>query len=537
MSVTYRSASAQREQKNRKRSRTGRTETSRRSKRGRSVGRVDDEPQPDFEPSEIIPEEDQNDKPAVGDTVEDTDEGDFPGESLPSDGNELSDNTGTEQPDMGLRQRRRSLGNTVESGSQSVDPSNNGESTRWKRIMPFCLLLAVLSLFAYVCGTSTLERGTTTLNLDSIRTEVKKDVQSRMDQMRTVYEKRIDELEKEVKILGGKHKDETLSAVKQDKEELTREAAEEFVRTIIARSDFNVKFNAMIDKRMQNHYEEVAAKVNDVRAKMDDVEKQILEGENSIIANRKKIETSRDEIQKNCVSEVKRKEAEFMKLMKKLDVKKYSNEEQLREWVESNISPIVDKIIQEDLEKYSADRTGLVDYALKAAGASIVAHSQTEMNLVERKNIFAWIKAPERVYKQVPDLVIMPGTSLGKCWPMHGNKGFLLIKLSKTIKPTQLSLEHVSKLINLNPAATPKDFRIYGTNSTSENLSEESHEKLWDSKYQNLRYEQEGRSLQQYDLFTQNYYKYIYFEIRDNYGGSYTTIYRIRVHGESQGWP
>uniref|UniRef100_A0A7S2TPV2 SUN domain-containing protein n=1 Tax=Lotharella oceanica TaxID=641309 RepID=A0A7S2TPV2_9EUKA len=533
---TRRSSSAQRGEKIRKRSRTGLSAVPRRSKRGKSADRITPELEPEFEPSEVIPEGNEQDIEETNDLNINHEE-DFPGDD-PSASLDKASLPGSGRINVtrseGLRQRRRNTGNSGSvSSRQSVDlPQSGVWLRRWEQckpyILPVFLVAAVVILFIAITKNT---HPTVGLNVESIYSKLKVEINSRTEQMRSLTEKRIGKLEEEIKQIGEKHKDEALKALLEDKGELTKQAANRALMNALNEEDFKKSLEDLISARIQDRYDKIVASVNEAHAKIDDMGKKIREREGSILEARKKLEQSATEIRNKCLKDIQTKESELKRLIEETTASAVgnTNEQQLKLWIEDNLTAIVDQLIQEDLEKYSADRTGLVDYALRAAGGKIEAHSQTETNLVKRTNILKYLGS-HKVVTQPPVLAIMPGTSWGQSWAMHGNKGFLLIKLSKVITPTFFSLEHISHLINPNPAATPKFFRVYGTNTTAVQKSDK-HEPLWDKKYPYLPYDRSGRSLQQYNLTTSNRYQYIYFDIRDNYGGNYTTIYRVRVHG------
>ena len=53
---------------------------------------------------------------------------------------------------------------------------------------------------------------------------------------------------------------------------------------------------------------------------------------------------------------------------------------------------------------------------------------------------------------------------------LQGSKGYLVISLSTSVRPTGFSLDHIPLSLSLtkNISSAPKDFEVYGLNSASD---------------------------------------------------------------------
>lgn len=51
----------------------------------------------------------------------------------------------------------------------------------------------------------------------------------------------------------------------------------------------------------------------------------------------------------------------------------------------------------------------------------------------------------------------------GNCWAFRGSQGYLVVRLSMTIRPTAFTLEHIPKTLSPTGSITsaPKDFAVY----------------------------------------------------------------------------
>jgi SUN domain-containing protein 1/2 len=172
-------------------------------------------------------------------------------------------------------------------------------------------------------------------------------------------------------------------------------------------------------------------------------------------------------------------------------------------------------LIKEALYKYNADKTGLADYALESAGASIIT-SRCSKSLAYELN--------------TPNLAIQPNVLPGNCWAFEGSKGILAIKLAREIIPTGLSIEHIAESISLteNIDSAIKDFKVkaYKTEYSTEaiilgefSFNAKSQDYI---QYFPIRLEQNSATFNTIEL-----------EVLSNHGNQmYTCIYRVRIHGK-----
>lgn len=168
-------------------------------------------------------------------------------------------------------------------------------------------------------------------------------------------------------------------------------------------------------------------------------------------------------------------------------------------------------------------------------------------------------------------IVFQPGVSPGQCWAFVGAKGFLVLKLSNTIRVTGFTMEHLPKSLSEDGhiRSAPKDFSVWVSRIISILIEYKfrflyffyilnqglKHETDSDGqllgKYQ---FANDGPSLQYFSavvrncffLFcfinnnsnfdgfqkTEDPFSIIELRIESNHGhGEYTCLYRIRVHG------
>ncbi|XP_032885443.1 SUN domain-containing protein 2-like [Amblyraja radiata] len=123
----------------------------------------------------------------------------------------------------------------------------------------------------------------------------------------------------------------------------------------------------------------------------------------------------------------------------------------------------VKSIVEQALKLYSADRVGLVDYALESAGGTVIHTRCTET--LETKTILSLFGFPLWYQSHSPRAVIQPEVHPGNCWPFKGSQGFVVIELAVQIRPTAFTLEHIPRSISPRGSisSAPEDFPVYAT--------------------------------------------------------------------------
>ncbi|XP_070581177.1 putative leucine-rich repeat-containing protein DDB_G0290503 [Ptychodera flava] len=186
-------------------------------------------------------------------------------------------------------------------------------------------------------------------------------------------------------------------------------------------------------------------------------------------------------------------------------------------------------IINEALFLFSADKTGMVDYALESAGGSVISTrcSETHESKTALLSIFGiplWYAANS------PRTAIQPDVQPGNCWAFKGTTGYLVIQLSGTIRPTSFSMEHIPKSLspNGNIDSAPKEFSVWGL----ENEFQQEGKHLGSYEY-----DKNGAPLQFFTVKDPDpgVFPMIELKIHGNHGSlEFTCLYRFRVHGVLQ---
>ncbi|XP_048760870.2 SUN domain-containing protein 2-like isoform X2 [Ostrea edulis] len=184
------------------------------------------------------------------------------------------------------------------------------------------------------------------------------------------------------------------------------------------------------------------------------------------------------------------------------------------------------QIVSEALDKFSADKIALPDFALESAGGSIISTkcSQTFHKNTARLSILG---IPLWYVSNSPRSVIQPEMQPGSCWAFQGSKGHLVIELSANITPSAFTLEHIPKSLSADGKidSAPKGFTVLGLRSENDVVG---------VHIGNFTYLDSGPPLQTFKIQKSNVgaYKLIQLSILSNHGNPlYTCLYRFRVHG------
>ncbi|KAF9974270.1 hypothetical protein BGZ73_002357, partial [Actinomortierella ambigua] len=124
-------------------------------------------------------------------------------------------------------------------------------------------------------------------------------------------------------------------------------------------------------------------------------------------------------------------------------------------------------LIDEALERYTADAIAKPDYALYSAGGRIIPKLTTRCeDLRWLGNVIALFMRPSS--HKPPEYAIRPGTTPGECWALEGDHGQLGIRLARQIIPTEVTIEHADMRVVLDMGSAPKEFELWGIPSTED---------------------------------------------------------------------
>ncbi|KAF9952538.1 hypothetical protein BGZ72_006141 [Mortierella alpina] len=122
---------------------------------------------------------------------------------------------------------------------------------------------------------------------------------------------------------------------------------------------------------------------------------------------------------------------------------------------------LITELIDEALDKYSADAMAKPDYALFTAGGRIIPGlTSPNYRAVGTFNILGRIGA--RMFQPLArKKALEPDMHAGECWPMEGSDGQLAIRLAREIVVTEVTIEHADPSVVLDMSSAPREIEVW----------------------------------------------------------------------------
>ncbi|XP_048342478.1 SUN domain-containing protein 3-like isoform X2 [Sphaerodactylus townsendi] len=158
------------------------------------------------------------------------------------------------------------------------------------------------------------------------------------------------------------------------------------------------------------------------------------------------------------------------------------------------------------------------NFALKSSGASVVRCSKPFFSGAKLCMCgFCWN------YSRSPDIILKLRNTPGNCWAMAGHQGYVVIKLSETISPTAVRIDHISKKASVfrETSSALRNFSIYEAEEGTLLGSFIFKTNTFSVQMFQLKRAKEDRFL------------YLMLMISSNYGHpKYTCVYGVRIYGQ-----
>ncbi|KAF9433660.1 hypothetical protein BGZ76_009167 [Entomortierella beljakovae] len=232
---------------------------------------------------------------------------------------------------------------------------------------------------------------------------------------------------------------------------------------------------------------------------------------------------------------------------------------------------LISGLIDEALEKYSADAIAKADYALYSAGGRIIPrltsadyHHPVEPTFWGRIGLRYIVPLPRR--EKPAEKAIEPSLYSGECWAMDGQTGQLAIRLARKIVITEITIEHADSSVVLDMDSAAKEVEIWSLrgsedaapasdrpahqsstqgNSVKESKTDENRDIPWPGAIFLTTVEyiakdkddehNKPKSRQTYSIPLSKQISPsvgVVLRIKSNWGHpKYTCLYRVRVHG------
>ncbi|KAF8983141.1 hypothetical protein BGZ46_010806 [Entomortierella lignicola] len=225
---------------------------------------------------------------------------------------------------------------------------------------------------------------------------------------------------------------------------------------------------------------------------------------------------------------------------------------------------LISSLIDEALEKYSADAIAKPDYALFSGGGRIIPrltssdyHHPVHPTFWGRIGLRYLVPLPKR--EKPAEKAIEPGLLAGECWAMEGREGQLAIRLARKIIVTEVTIEHADPSIVFDMNSAVKEVEIWGLRGSEdaapaseqtssqkggpvEPLAEDTQDLPWPGalflttvEYLTKTDDIKPKTRQTFSIPLSKQTSPlvgVVLRIKSNWGNpNYTCLYRIRVHG------
>ncbi|ORZ18342.1 UNC-like C-terminal-domain-containing protein [Lobosporangium transversale] len=192
---------------------------------------------------------------------------------------------------------------------------------------------------------------------------------------------------------------------------------------------------------------------------------------------------------------------------------------------------LVSGLIDEALEKYSADAIAKPDYALFSAGGRIIPrltsqdyHHTVAPTFWGNLGLKYFVKLPRR--EKPAQKAIEPDIHAGECWAMEGQQGQLGIRLARRIVVTEITIEHADPSVVLDMDSAPKEIEVWGLRGSEDAAPTATSHHASHTKPKTRQTFSIPLSMQKWPFVG------VVLRIKSNWGHpKYTCMYRVRVHG------
>ncbi|KAI3918352.1 hypothetical protein MKX01_041672 [Papaver californicum] len=205
------------------------------------------------------------------------------------------------------------------------------------------------------------------------------------------------------------------------------------------------------------------------------------------------------------------------------------------EWSLDDIRGFTKEIVDREIEKHASDGLGMVDYALASGGGLVLDHSE-KFKVTKGPSWLPFINQ-HGVHEDAQRVLEPSFGEPGKCFPLHGSLGYVVIMLRTAIIPEAVTVEHVSKSVAYDRSSAPKDFQVSGWYQKIETITGRGAgvSRLGEKMFRLAEFVYDlGRSNAQtfnVESGEKRIINIVRFDFASNHGAPHTCIYRLRVHG------
>ncbi|BES99696.1 Hypothetical protein NTJ_12513 [Nesidiocoris tenuis] len=178
---------------------------------------------------------------------------------------------------------------------------------------------------------------------------------------------------------------------------------------------------------------------------------------------------------------------------------------------------LTQRIFEEEMRKFTMDRTGMTDFAMKFLGGTIVSSSYQAHDFGQAASGLL-----------DPSSILEPDAFPGDCWAFAGSKADVVIRLFARIHVQNVTLEHIPPYISPTGdiKSAPRLFSVVGLDDPA---ADQGH------SFGSYLYREGGPAVQTFPVQhpSDATFQFVRIYFQENHGNDkFTCVYRIRIHGE-----
>ncbi|KAF8462335.1 hypothetical protein DFH94DRAFT_788351, partial [Russula ochroleuca] len=218
-----------------------------------------------------------------------------------------------------------------------------------------------------------------------------------------------------------------------------------------------------------------------------------------------------------------------------------------------DVTELIGHLVDNAMARHSKDTIAKADFALHSGGAVVIPSLTSDTHEIK----------PHGVRQQgtpsdgPPITALHHETHVGHCWPFPGDQGQLGVTLSRVVQIEEITIDHVARDVAWDMSSAPRKMEVWGLVEGASNFAKVA---AWDAARTNAGQEipMQPRSLPhsvryvriaqfEYDANAPNAvqtfpveedvrvsgmdFGIVVLRVLNNWGQSFTCLYRFRVHG------
>ena len=197
----------------------------------------------------------------------------------------------------------------------------------------------------------------------------------------------------------------------------------------------------------------------------------------------------------------------------------------------NDVKALVDQAVD---DFFDGDRVGRFDYALQAAGAKVVpsltSEPYTPRGAIIPTKVWHALGLDAGVGRAADAL--SSSNEFGRCFAFRGSEGKLTVRLSRPVRPTHFSVEHLHAALcdparNANCSSAPQQMEVVGRSGDGDVVEFGSFSYAASSDAPTVQTFAAASLGERFDAVT--------LRVKSNHGHpDYTCLYRVRVHGDGR---